>query len=578
MALTKAHNRMIADSVINVKDYGATGDGTTDDTAAIQAALNVGQGNVVYFPEGQYIVSSSLIMKSQTTVRGERRGQLQQTGTHQNYFGDYVNGVLIKYTGQWACFQMIGTSSDRITECKFESIGLWGAPATVTLTFADYKPLHLNSRAFTAHYGSGHVWRDVWFSGFGYAGIELGIEGTYNGTAYTANVSTQGQPNNCKIRDCYFSNVFGYALSAYTQQLDVIGMESDSFTINSSTYSGFLNPITSTYDCGGAFIANSVNVRFTSCHFEGHSERSAGVSVDRNFVSASSAYPEYVRFSNCNFFGHSRGLSIARTNDAFYTHVENCHFTAIDTPGAASTTLTSLYDAGLQSVIIGNSFSGSNDTNEALLVSGTSSVYGDNVFKGCNLPIKVSNNGNLVHHNTVTATAGSYSVEFSGSGFGDFQNNYTDEPYNVGASCFVNAGDKVEDTRLGISSTGTGILKLSHSKSVSATTSGTQVSTFFTSDIADRPFYIRVKFGLQNSSGAFGEALITGVSTTGTPSIKQTTLLNAFSYTATTDFLVVGTSSGTISLSIKSNTGSTAFGVYEVEAMGNAFTSYDADV
>ena len=50
MALTLAHNRMISGAPNNVKDFGATGDGVTDDSAAIQAALDLkGQ---VYIPAG----------------------------------------------------------------------------------------------------------------------------------------------------------------------------------------------------------------------------------------------------------------------------------------------------------------------------------------------------------------------------------------------------------------------------------------------------------------------------------------------------------------------------------------------
>ena len=55
---------------VSVKDFGATGDGTTDDTSAIQAALNAGQNGAVYFPTGTYIVSSALTVNSFTHVFG----------------------------------------------------------------------------------------------------------------------------------------------------------------------------------------------------------------------------------------------------------------------------------------------------------------------------------------------------------------------------------------------------------------------------------------------------------------------------------------------------------------------------
>ncbi|KAK2599641.1 hypothetical protein N8I77_011378 [Diaporthe amygdali] len=68
----------------NVKDYGARGDGVTDDTAAINAAITAG-GNrcgkgcasstitpaVVYFPAGTYLISSSIIPYYFTMLIGD---------------------------------------------------------------------------------------------------------------------------------------------------------------------------------------------------------------------------------------------------------------------------------------------------------------------------------------------------------------------------------------------------------------------------------------------------------------------------------------------------------------------------
>lgn len=54
------------DAVVNVKtEFGAVGDGRSDDTAAIQAAISAGLGfgnprKIIYFPEGTYLISESL--------------------------------------------------------------------------------------------------------------------------------------------------------------------------------------------------------------------------------------------------------------------------------------------------------------------------------------------------------------------------------------------------------------------------------------------------------------------------------------------------------------------------------------
>ena len=54
--------------VVSVKDFGAVGDGVTDDTTAIQAALNL--GIPIYFPIGIYRTTSELVLKQGSKILG----------------------------------------------------------------------------------------------------------------------------------------------------------------------------------------------------------------------------------------------------------------------------------------------------------------------------------------------------------------------------------------------------------------------------------------------------------------------------------------------------------------------------
>jgi len=73
---TGAINRSIQDKlsdIISVKDFGAVGDGTTDDTIAIQNAIAAANGGTVYVPNGTYLVSK--IGTQGTWIVGQSRSQ-----------------------------------------------------------------------------------------------------------------------------------------------------------------------------------------------------------------------------------------------------------------------------------------------------------------------------------------------------------------------------------------------------------------------------------------------------------------------------------------------------------------------
>jgi hypothetical protein len=75
-------------NVINVKYFGAKGDGTTDDTAAIQAAIAAAPTRtVVYFPKGNYYVSGELDVTKNLFFKGDGVGtMIYQSATTLNLF------------------------------------------------------------------------------------------------------------------------------------------------------------------------------------------------------------------------------------------------------------------------------------------------------------------------------------------------------------------------------------------------------------------------------------------------------------------------------------------------------------
>jgi parallel beta-helix repeat protein len=95
MTLTKVHNRMISGSFINVKDFGAVGDGVTDDTSAINAAMASASSIVVYFPTGTYLHTGLSVANADSiTVFGDGATLFLANGSNATclYFNtcDYV--------------------------------------------------------------------------------------------------------------------------------------------------------------------------------------------------------------------------------------------------------------------------------------------------------------------------------------------------------------------------------------------------------------------------------------------------------------------------------------------------------
>lgn len=98
-----------AQRVVNVRDYGATGNGTTDDTASINsaiAAVNSASGGVLYLPIGTYIISSPLTTPvSYTVIRGDGMG------------------TRLKLASSWSGAQVFNLTNSNVTITALTFIG-----------------------------------------------------------------------------------------------------------------------------------------------------------------------------------------------------------------------------------------------------------------------------------------------------------------------------------------------------------------------------------------------------------------------------------------------------------------------
>lgn len=71
---------------LNVKDFGAVGDYTADDTAAIQAAIDAlpPAGGIVYIPQGTYKITAPIVLHSGVTLKGAGYTSILKLGNSVN--------------------------------------------------------------------------------------------------------------------------------------------------------------------------------------------------------------------------------------------------------------------------------------------------------------------------------------------------------------------------------------------------------------------------------------------------------------------------------------------------------------
>ncbi len=136
--------------VVNVKSKGAKGDGRTDDTAAIQAAIDdvAGTGGTVFVPNGTYMVDAAgkktrLMLKSDMTLKLSERAILKAIPNDAEHYalltisdvsnvtvvGGTLEGERTRHkgkTGEWGMGVHIRRGAKRITISGVTAKKMWG--------------------------------------------------------------------------------------------------------------------------------------------------------------------------------------------------------------------------------------------------------------------------------------------------------------------------------------------------------------------------------------------------------------------------------------------------------------------
>jgi hypothetical protein len=165
---------------VNVKDFGAVGDNSTDDTAAINAAIAYAQASltqrVIYFPRGTYLISASLtaVTGSNWHFIGEGRGVSIIRCTANDDIITVDVRAAISYFGSVRNLTLKGPTTSSTSSVGFRALASTGSATGVQYWMFDfetqdvYKGMLFDETGMSAWEGVNQIsshgylyWRDV---------------------------------------------------------------------------------------------------------------------------------------------------------------------------------------------------------------------------------------------------------------------------------------------------------------------------------------------------------------------------------------------------------------------------------
>lgn len=267
---------------VNVKDFGAVGNNSTDDYGAIQAAINsltATSGGIVLIPPGNYRVNSTLVINTSVMLRG---------------------------TGNGSCAINVGNND--ISVLTINGGRFSGAQ---NLFLVGYQNVAATSIAVSVGVNIPALFRDCFIWGGKYAFGNEGVDGYYEnidfaGAGLGGNIISTGANwyVRCKIDQNVVASATGFFQQAgagtvkenHFTQCDFSGTYTNSIQINDSVANSYMNFVQCVFS-KPCILQVAKWVSFNSCEFGGGSSQFqiAGtvgvVSISNSYAFAATAAP-----------------------------------------------------------------------------------------------------------------------------------------------------------------------------------------------------------------------------------------------------------------------------------------------
>lgn len=371
--------------VINVKEYGATGDGATDDATAIQAALDAAAPGtkVVYFPKGQYLIGTGLVWPDASNMKiyGDGQGTTELVFTFGGSPSTTAKGI---YIAPMSSLDNVEISDMTISgnatndSAIYELLTIDNGVSNVYIHNVEFRYARHSAVRFTQSVTTDRAkidncyFRDI--NGSGMTGIAGGcILGVLNEQFVT----------NCLFEDCGNSSLF-HAFYVNNSPENLV-IEGNTFISTHSDLHLFGGTTVNANVSGNIFKESAAILGDTTMGvFTGNSLFDSYVQLrsDNWLVDASSFYFSTLTNENCIRFG-------ANISDI---SIQNCKF--VDGSGVAGNNYAIFVDDTLTTndrwSINGNSFT---DFATAVYLNGTNLTVQNNYFASGNSTCLYFNSG-----------------------------------------------------------------------------------------------------------------------------------------------------------------------------------------